>query len=82
MTRAKSVTLSPGPLVVDALRPLTDAPLDTHLMIVEPELRVGKYFSSTCCTFGHVHAYDCHMSWLSVEKVSVLFILHTTAWCS
>ena len=31
-----------GPLVVDALRPLTDAPIDTHLMIVEPEQRVGK----------------------------------------
>lgn len=26
---------------MDALRPLTDAPLDTHLMIVEPEQRVG-----------------------------------------
>ena len=31
-----------GPLVVDALRPLTEAPLDTHLMIVEPEQRVGE----------------------------------------
>ena len=34
-----------GPLVVDALRPLTDAPLDTHLMIVEPEQRVGRSHS-------------------------------------
>ena len=33
-----------GPLVVDALRPLTEAPLDTHLMIVEPEQRVGERF--------------------------------------
>jgi ribulose-phosphate 3-epimerase len=32
-----------GPLVVDALRPLTDAPLDTHLMIVEPEQRVADF---------------------------------------
>ena len=31
-----------GPLIVEALRPLTDAPLDTHLMIVEPEQRVSK----------------------------------------
>lgn len=31
-----------GPLIVEALRPLTDAPLDTHLMIVEPEQRVGE----------------------------------------
>ena len=30
-----------GPLIVDALRPVTDKPLDCHLMIVEPELRVG-----------------------------------------
>ncbi|KAK9901247.1 hypothetical protein WJX75_002268 [Coccomyxa subellipsoidea] len=32
-----------GPLVVDALRPLTDAPLDTHLMIVEPDLRIADF---------------------------------------
>jgi ribulose-phosphate 3-epimerase len=32
-----------GPLVVDALRPLTDAPLDTHLMIVEPDQRVADF---------------------------------------
>eukprot|EP00884_Botryococcus_braunii_P018041 jgi/Botrbrau1/4920/Bobra.0122s0002.1 len=32
-----------GPLVVDAIRPLTDAPLDTHLMIVEPEQRVADF---------------------------------------
>ena len=32
-----------GPLVVDALRPITDKPLDCHLMIVEPELRVADF---------------------------------------
>ncbi|KFM29245.1 Ribulose-phosphate 3-epimerase, chloroplastic [Auxenochlorella protothecoides] len=32
-----------GPLVVDALRNITDKPLDTHLMIVEPELRVADF---------------------------------------
>eukprot|EP00270_Netrium_digitus_P016208 TRINITY_DN5791_c0_g2_i1.p1 TRINITY_DN5791_c0_g2~~TRINITY_DN5791_c0_g2_i1.p1 ORF type:complete len:318 (-),score=77.43 TRINITY_DN5791_c0_g2_i1:195-1031(-) len=32
-----------GPLVVDALRPITDLPLDVHLMIVEPELRVPDF---------------------------------------
>lgn len=32
-----------GPLVVDALRPLTDKPLDCHLMIVEPEQRVADF---------------------------------------
>ena len=29
--------------VVDALRPVTDKPLDCHLMIVEPELRVADF---------------------------------------
>jgi ribulose-phosphate 3-epimerase len=32
-----------GPLVVDALRPVTDKVLDVHLMIVEPELRVPDF---------------------------------------
>jgi len=32
-----------GPLVVDALRPVTDKPLDVHLMIVEPEQRVADF---------------------------------------
>lgn len=32
-----------GPLVVDALRPITDKPLDCHLMIVEPEQRIPDF---------------------------------------
>uniref|UniRef100_A0A0D6QRS8 ribulose-phosphate 3-epimerase n=1 Tax=Araucaria cunninghamii TaxID=56994 RepID=A0A0D6QRS8_ARACU len=32
-----------GPLVVAALRPVTDLPLDVHLMIVEPEQRVPDF---------------------------------------
>lgn len=32
-----------GPLVVEALRPVTEKPLDCHLMIVEPELRVADF---------------------------------------
>ncbi|EFJ18403.1 hypothetical protein SELMODRAFT_228435 [Selaginella moellendorffii] len=32
-----------GPLVVDSLRPVTDLPLDVHLMIVEPEQRVPDF---------------------------------------
>eukprot|EP00243_Klebsormidium_subtile_P004002 TRINITY_DN17786_c0_g1_i1.p1 TRINITY_DN17786_c0_g1~~TRINITY_DN17786_c0_g1_i1.p1 ORF type:complete len:284 (+),score=64.05 TRINITY_DN17786_c0_g1_i1:168-1019(+) len=35
-----------GPLVVDALRPITDKPLDVHLMIVEPELRVPDFIKA------------------------------------
>jgi len=32
-----------GPLIVEALRPVTDKVLDCHLMIVEPELRVADF---------------------------------------
>ncbi len=32
-----------GPLIVEALRPLTQKPLDVHLMIVEPEKYVGDF---------------------------------------
>ncbi|CAM6042633.1 unnamed protein product [Sphagnum compactum] len=35
-----------GPLVVDALRPVTDLPLDVHLMIVEPERRVPDFIKA------------------------------------
>ncbi|CAA2963242.1 ribulose-phosphate 3-epimerase, chloroplastic [Olea europaea subsp. europaea] len=35
-----------GPLVVDALRPITDLPLDVHLMIVEPEQRVPDFINA------------------------------------
>eukprot|EP00871_Galdieria_phlegrea_P000673 jgi/Galph1/1606/GphlegSOOS_G277.1 len=32
-----------GPLVVEALRPITKKPLDVHLMIVQPELRIPDF---------------------------------------
>lgn len=32
-----------GPLVCDAIRPYTEKPIDVHLMIVEPEQRVGDF---------------------------------------
>lgn len=32
-----------GPLIVDAIRPMTQKPLDVHLMIVEPEKYVGDF---------------------------------------
>ncbi|KAL6559519.1 hypothetical protein OROGR_004636 [Orobanche gracilis] len=35
-----------GPLVVDALRPVTDLPLDVHLMVVEPEQRVLDFIKA------------------------------------
>ncbi|KAM0947660.1 putative ribulose-phosphate 3-epimerase [Dioscorea sansibarensis] len=35
-----------GPLVVGSLRPVTDLPLDVHLMIVEPEQRVPDFIKA------------------------------------
>lgn len=35
-----------GPLVVDALRPVTDKVLDVHLMIVQPELIIPEFVKS------------------------------------
>ena len=35
-----------GPLVVDSLRPITDLPLDVHLIIVEPEQRVPDFIKA------------------------------------
>ncbi|XP_056175074.1 ribulose-phosphate 3-epimerase, chloroplastic-like isoform X1 [Syzygium oleosum] len=35
-----------GPLVVAALRPVTDLPLDVHLVIVEPEQRVPDFIKA------------------------------------
>ncbi len=32
-----------GPLIVEAIRPMTQKPLDVHLMIVEPEKYVGDF---------------------------------------
>ena len=32
-----------GPLIVDALRPVTQKPLDVHLMIIEPEKYVADF---------------------------------------
>lgn len=61
-----------GPLVVDALRPLTDAPLDTHLMIVEPEQRVGRLCHHKHWLCGPVRAAQCTLRYslcLWVHKI-------------
>ncbi|WP_071516230.1 ribulose-phosphate 3-epimerase [Geitlerinema sp. PCC 9228] len=44
-----------GPLVVKAIRPLTDKPLDVHLMIVEPEKYVEQ-FAAAGADIISVHA--------------------------
>ncbi len=47
-----------GPLVVEALRRVTDAPLDVHLMIIEPE-RYIKQFAEAGATSITVHVEAC-----------------------
>jgi ribulose-phosphate 3-epimerase len=44
-----------GPLIVDAIRPVTKKPLDVHLMIVEPEKYVAD-FAKAGADFISVHA--------------------------
>lgn len=44
-----------GPLIVKAIRPLTQKPLDVHLMIVEPEKYVGD-FAAAGADIISVHA--------------------------
>jgi ribulose-phosphate 3-epimerase len=44
-----------GPLIVDAIRPYTQKPLDVHLMIVEPEKYVGD-FAKAGADHIYVHA--------------------------
>eukprot|EP00894_Picocystis_sp_ML_P002275 jgi/Pico_ML_1/52792/g3447.t1 len=46
-----------GPLIVDALRPITDKVLDCHLMIVEPEQRVAD-FAKAGADIISVHCED------------------------
>jgi len=47
-----------GPLVVRALRPVTDLPLDVHLMIENPDQYI-KEFASAGADFITVHAEAC-----------------------
>jgi len=47
-----------GPLVVKALRPITDLPLDVHLMIVEPDNYVED-FAKAGADWITVHAEAC-----------------------
>ncbi|MEM6425191.1 MAG: ribulose-phosphate 3-epimerase [Pseudomonadota bacterium] len=44
-----------GPMIVKAIRPLTEKPLDVHLMIVEPEKYVAE-FASAGADIISVHA--------------------------
>jgi ribulose-phosphate 3-epimerase len=47
-----------GPLVVEAVRRVTDLPLDVHLMIEQPERYVGDFVKAGAATVS-VHAEAC-----------------------
>ncbi len=48
-----------GPLIVKAIRPVTDAPLDVHLMIVEPERYIDEFVAAGAdLVTVHVEATD------------------------
>ncbi len=68
-----------GPLIVEALRPVTSKPLDVHLMIVEPEKYVGDfakagadhiYVQVEACT--HLHRNLSQIKDLGVKAGAVL----------
>jgi pentose-5-phosphate-3-epimerase len=42
-----------GPLIVDALRPVTDLPLDVHLVLLENSL--AKFLVSVCYNLTPAH---------------------------
>ena len=47
-----------GPLIVDAIRPVTDLPLDVHLMIENPEHYIRAFFDA-CADIITVHQEAC-----------------------
>ena len=63
--------ISIGPFVVDAIRPVTDLPLDVHLMIVEPERYVPDFISAGADIVG-VHAEACPHLHRNVAQIKEL----------
>jgi ribulose-phosphate 3-epimerase len=60
-----------GPLMVEALRRITDAPLDVHLMIVEPE-RYIKQFADAGATNITVHLEACPHLHRTLQQIKEL----------
>jgi len=60
-----------GPLVVKAIRPHTDKPLDVHLMIVEPD-RYVEDFRQAGADIITVHAEACPHLHRSIQKIRSL----------
>lgn len=60
-----------GPLIVKALRPVTDKPLDVHLMIVEPE-RYVEDFAKAGADIITVHAEACTHLHRTIQQIQSL----------
>ena len=60
-----------GPLIVEALRPITKMPLDVHLMIVEPD-RYVKDFREAGADWITVHAEACPHLHRSIQHIHSL----------
>jgi ribulose-phosphate 3-epimerase len=57
-----------GPLVVEAIRPVTDLPLDVHLMIVEPD-RYVEAFANAGADIITVHVEACTHLHRSIQGI-------------
>jgi len=57
-----------GPLIVEALRPITEMPLDVHLMIVEPDRYVAD-FREAGADWITVHAEACPHLHRSIQHI-------------
>jgi len=57
-----------GPLVVDAVRPLTSLMLDVHLMIVEPDRYIARFAEAGADTIS-VHAEACIHLHRTVQEI-------------
>ncbi len=60
-----------GPMIVKALRPITDMPLDVHLMIVEPD-RYVQDFREAGADWITVHAEACPHLHRSIQHIHSL----------
>jgi ribulose-phosphate 3-epimerase len=60
-----------GPLVVEALRPITDLPLDVHLMIEEPD-RMIPYFARAGADCITVHQETCPHLHRTIQMIKEL----------
>ncbi len=60
-----------GPLVVDAIRPVTSLPLDVHLMIVEPDRYIEQFVRAGADIIS-VHVEACTHLHRTIEQIKML----------